>query len=74
MKALDGGGWSLPRSGRFTPGKETWHPLHRRVGGPHGQSGQVRKTLPPSGFDPQTVQPVAVLTALSTVHMMGCYL
>jgi len=33
--------------------------LCRRLGGPQGRSGQVRKILPPPGFDPRTVQPVA---------------
>jgi len=45
----------------FTPGK-TWYPLYRRLGGPQGQSGQVRKISSPPGFDPWTVQPIA-----------GCY-
>jgi len=31
----------------------------RRLDGPQGRSGRVRKTLPPPGFDPRTVQPVA---------------
>ena len=57
--ALDGGGWSTPRPGRFTPGKETRYPLYRRLGGPQGRSGRVRKISPTPGFDPQTVQPVA---------------
>jgi hypothetical protein len=39
------------------PGK-TRCPLHRRLGGPHGRSGRVRKISPPPGFDPRTVQPV----------------
>ena len=34
------------------PGK-TWYP------GRQGRSGRVRKTSPPPGFDPRTVQPVA---------------
>jgi hypothetical protein len=42
----------------FTLGR-TRYPLYRRLGGPQGRSGQVRKILPPPGFDPQTVQPVA---------------
>ena len=42
----------------LTPGK-TWYPFYRRLGGPQGRSGQVQKILPPQGFDPQTVQPVA---------------
>ena len=34
-------------------------PLYRRLGGPQGRSGQVRKISPPPEFDPRTVQPVA---------------
>ena len=45
--ALDGGGWSTPRPGRFNPGK-TRYPLYRRLGGPQGRSGRVRKTSPPT--------------------------
>jgi hypothetical protein len=40
------------------PGK-TRYPLYRRLGGPQGRSGRVRKISPPSGFDPRTVQPTA---------------
>jgi len=39
----------------LTPGK-TRYPLYRSLGGPQGRSGQVRKTSPPPGFDPRTVQ------------------
>jgi hypothetical protein len=31
--ALNGCGWSTPRPGHFTPGKETRYPLCRRLGG-----------------------------------------
>ena len=41
--------------------EKTFYPLYRRLGGPHGRSGQVRKISPPPGFDPRTVQPVARL-------------
>jgi hypothetical protein len=41
------------------PLEKARYPLYRRLGGPRGQSGQVRKILPPPGFDPRTVQPVA---------------
>ena len=34
--------------GRFTPGKETWYPLYRRLGGPQGWSGRVWKISPPT--------------------------
>jgi hypothetical protein len=59
FSALDGGGWSTSRPGRFTPGKESRYPLYRRLGGPQGRSGRVRKISPPLGLDPRTVQPVA---------------
>ena len=42
----------------LTPGK-TQYPLYRRLGGPQGRSGHVRKISPPTVFDPLTVQPVA---------------
>ena len=40
------------------PGKETQYSLYRRYV-PQGRSGRVRKTSPPKGFEPQTVQLVA---------------
>ena len=43
----------------LAPGK-TRYPLSKRLGEPHGQAGQVRKISPPPGFDPWTVQPVAI--------------
>jgi hypothetical protein len=39
------------------PGK-TRYPSYRRLGGPQGRSGRVRKISPPPGFDPRTVQPL----------------
>jgi hypothetical protein len=38
------GGWSTPRSGRFTPEKEIWYQFYIRLVGLHGQSGWVRKS------------------------------
>ena len=40
------------------PGK-TRYQLYKRLGGPQGRSGLVRKILPPPGFDPRTIQPVS---------------
>jgi len=40
---LDGGEWSSSRLCRFTPGKETRYPLHRRVYGPWNLSGRFEK-------------------------------
>jgi hypothetical protein len=39
-------GWSTPRPGRFTPGKQTRYPLNRRLGGPQGRSGRGSKISP----------------------------
>ena len=57
--ALEGGEGPASRPGRFLyPGK-TRYALYRRLGGPQGRSGQVRKISPQTGFDPRIVQPVA---------------
>jgi len=44
---LDGGRWSAPRPGHFTPRKETRYSLYRRLGGLQDRSGQVGSILPP---------------------------
>ena len=49
---------SASRPGRSLPPGKTRYELNRRLGGPQGRSGQVRKISPPPGFDPRTVQPV----------------
>ena len=41
------------------PPRKTWYPLYRRLGGPQGRSGRVRKISLLPGFDPRNVQPVA---------------
>jgi len=56
---LEGGEGSVSRPNRPLPRGKTQYPLYRRLGGPQGRSGQVRKVSPPPpGFDPRTVQPV----------------
>jgi hypothetical protein len=55
LSVLQGGGWSAPHPGRFTPGK-TQYPLCRRKDGPRGWSVRAWKISPPPGFDPRTVQ------------------
>ena len=57
--ALEGGEGSASRPGRSLPLGKTRYPLYRRLGGPQGRYGQVRKISPPPGIDPRTVQPVA---------------
>jgi len=41
------------------PAGKNQYPLYRRLGGPQGRSGRVRKISLPPGFDPWLVQPVA---------------
>jgi hypothetical protein len=52
-------GWLTPRSGFFTPRKETRYPLNRRLGGPQGRSERLQKISPPPGFDPRTIKSIA---------------
>ena len=49
-------GWSTPRPGHFTPGKETWYPLCRRLGESHRLSGLGLKISLPPVFDTRTVR------------------
>jgi hypothetical protein len=58
--ALDGVCGQRHASAVLPPG-ETQYPMYRRLGGPQGRSGRVRKTSPLPGFDPRTVQPVVSL-------------
>jgi hypothetical protein len=55
---LEGGGWSTPRSGRFTRGKDPV-PMYRRLGGPQGRSVRAQKITLLPGLEPQTIKPVA---------------
>jgi hypothetical protein len=57
--ALEGDEGSATRPGRSLPPEKTRCPLNRRLGGPQGRSGQVRKISPSPEFDSRTVQPVA---------------
>jgi len=51
-------GWGVLPVRSLPPGKIRYR-LYRRLGGPQGRSGQVRKISPQPRFDPQTVQHVA---------------
>jgi hypothetical protein len=71
--ALEAGEGLASRPGRSLPPGKTRYQLYRRLDGPQNRSGQVRKILPPPGFDPRTVQPVvAIPTELPGPHMMFC--
>ena len=43
------GGWLPPRPCHFNLGKSLY-PLYRRLGGPQGRSGKMRKISPPTGM------------------------
>ena len=45
------------------PSGKTHYALCRRVGGPQGRSGRVRKISPPPEFDPRIIKPVAIRCA-----------
>jgi len=57
--------------GRFTPGEIQPVPIDRRLGGPQDQSGQARKFLPTSGFNPRTVQFVASRCTVNAIPTHG---
>ena len=42
--------WSASRHGRSLPSGKTRYPLYRKLDGPQGRSGQVRKISPPTGI------------------------
>jgi hypothetical protein len=48
--ALEAGEGSVSRPGRSLPPEKTRYPLYRRLGGPQGRPGQVRKISPPTGI------------------------
>ena len=54
------------------PPGETRYPLYRRLSGPQGRSGRVRKMSPQPGFDPRTVQPVASHTDRAIPACVNC--
>ena len=69
--ALEWGEGSASRPGRsLAPGK-TRYPLYRRMGGPQGRCGQVRKISPPLGFDHRNVQPVASRYTEGYLHRLA---
>jgi hypothetical protein len=49
-------GWVVNTSTRpLYPGKETRYPLYRRLGGPQGRSGRVRRNNSTPACDPRTI-------------------
>ena len=56
--AIDWGGWSTPRPGCWTPGKDPV-PNVKRLCGPQGRAWRVRIISPPPGFDLWIFHPIA---------------
>jgi len=56
--ALEGGEGSASRPGSILPPGKTRYPLYRRLGGPQGRCGLVRKISTHRDSIPRTVQPV----------------
>jgi hypothetical protein len=52
-------GWVVNTTWRLLYSRERDPALCKRLGGPQGRSGQVRKILPLPRFDLRTVRPVA---------------
>jgi len=61
----------MPRTGRFSPGKDPVHMAQEAAWVP-GRSGRVRKISPPPRFDPQTVQLVASRSTNWAVPALSC--
>ena len=57
---------------QYLPGK-TRYPLYRRLGGPQGRSGRVRKILPPTGIRPPDRPAHSESLYRSPHHAMHCY-
>jgi hypothetical protein len=51
-------GWSRPRPGRFTTGKETAYLVDWKLCGPYGPCERMWNILPSPECDPRTVQDV----------------
>jgi len=73
MLALRGDGWLKPHLGCFTPRKEIWYLLYMRLGGYLGQSGCIQKTVPPLGFEPQTIESVVSHYVDYAILALECY-
>jgi hypothetical protein len=69
--ALDGGDWLVPRPSRFTPGKDKWYTLYRRLYGSQGLAGRVRKISSPPELYPSAVQPLATLKS-GAIQKLTC--
>jgi hypothetical protein len=77
---LDGSGWTVLRTGHFTPKERApdTHTLDRRLGGHQsrsGRGGEDKNSHPLSGLEHPIIQPVAqcCTTELSRLHILNNY-
>jgi hypothetical protein len=75
MELEEGGEGSASCPGHSLPPGRTRYPLYRRLGGPQGRSGQVRKISPSPGFNPRTVQPIGshYTDCAIPAHALNCH-
>ena len=72
--ALSGGEWSISPPGRFNPGKETRHPLIKRLGCPQSGSrrfGDEKKISCPCQ-DPKPDRPARSPVVVHWLRYLGC--
>jgi len=59
ISILDGDEWLASHPICFTPGKETYFPLHRRLGEPVWMIWGRENSIAPAGFEAWLIQPIA---------------
>jgi hypothetical protein len=64
---------ATPRTVYPSPGKQTWYPLRKRLGGVQGSSGQVRKISPPLGIDVKRILNVIILDVRTNTYLVLLY-
>ena len=69
--ALEGSEGSASRPGRSLPPGKTRYPLYRRLGGPQGRSGQVRKIKEDSADTETYLERVEKITNLTVRTVTG---
>jgi hypothetical protein len=57
--ALNGGGCTTPRPGRFTTERKNRYSFYRKLAGPQDRSGWEWEVSLQPGFDPPTIKPAS---------------
>jgi len=64
-------GWSTPRQGFFTPGKDPVRIVQEAGWAPGPVWTGAEYLAPPPGFDPRTVQPVASRNTVRAIPLLN---